>query len=74
MAISFDPKQETNNFVYTPRYRLSCSNRALNLSEEGEGEGEGGQLLMETRYTCASRVIGKIKKILTWLLVKIRKN
>ena len=27
----------------------------------------GGQLPMETRYTCAPRVIGKIKKTLPWL-------
>ena len=34
----------------------------------------GGQLPVETRYTtCAPRVISKIKKILPWLCVKIRK-
>ena len=27
----------------------------------------GGQLPVETRYTCAPRVIGKIKKTLPWL-------
>ena len=32
-----------------------------------ESKARWGQLPMETRYTCAPRVIGKIKKTLLWL-------
>ena len=36
--------------------------------------GGGGELPVRTRYTCAPPVIGKIKKILSLVIGKNRKN